>query len=102
MSEKISPIAEGIVQGLKEAISDVNGEQVKGLKKSVVYRVQPRLIREQLNMSQKEFSVAFGIPLSTLQNWEQGRRKIDGTATSYLKAIMMYPKEMKTANMISQ
>ena len=49
-------------------------------------------------MSQREFSTAFGIPLSTLQNWEQGRRKLDGTATSYLKAIMMYPEEMKTVN----
>ena len=94
----ISPIANGIIQGLKEAIKDMEGEEISGIKKSIVYRVQPRLIREQLKMSQREFSTAFGIPLSTLQNWEQGRRKLDGTATSYLKAIMMYPEEMKTVN----
>ena len=94
----ISPIANGIIQGLKEAIKDVEGEKVAGIKKSIKYRIQPRLIREKLNMSQREFSVTFGIPLSTLQNWEQGRRKLDGTATSYLKAIMMYPEEMKIAN----
>ena len=93
----ISPIANGIIQGLKEAIKDMEGEEISGIK-SIVYRVQPRLIREQLKMSQREFSTAFGIPLSTLQNWEQGRRKLDGTATSYLKAIMMYPKEMKIVN----
>ena len=97
-NNSISPVAAGSIQGFEEAIQDVEGKKVEGLKKSIVYRVQPRLIRERLKMSQKEFSATFGIPLATLQNWEQGRRKLDGTATSYLKAIMMYPKEMKVAN----
>ena len=94
----ISPIAAGIIQGLKEAIEDIDGKEVNGLKKSIIYRVKPKMIRENLKMSQREFSATFGIPLSTLQNWEQGRRKLDGTATSYLKAIMMYPEEMKQVN----
>ena len=42
----ISPIANGIIQGLKGAIKDMKGEEVSGIKKSIVYRVQPRLIRE--------------------------------------------------------
>ena len=98
VEDNISSIAKGIIQGLTEAIKDVEGEKISGIKKSIVYGVQPRLIREQLKMSQREFATTFGIPLSTLQNWEQGRRKLDGTATSYLKAIMMYPEEMKMVN----
>ncbi len=98
VEDNISSIAKGVIQGLTKAIKDVEGEKVFGIKKSIVYKVQPRLIREQLKMSQREFATTFGIPLSTLQNWEQGRRKLDGTATSYLKAIMMYPEEMKMVN----
>ncbi len=48
-------------------------------------------------MSQQEFSKAYGIPLATLHNWEQGRRKLDTTAIAYLKAIMRFPKEVMVA-----
>ena len=95
--ENLSPLAAGIAQGLTEAIHDVNGDHVEGLKKSLVYRVQPKQIREQLHMSQSEFAQAFGIPLPTLQGWEQGRRKIDATTFSYLSIIMKIPDEVKQA-----
>ncbi|MCI7260548.1 MAG: helix-turn-helix domain-containing protein [Selenomonadales bacterium] len=48
-------------------------------------------------MSQQEFSKAYGIPLATLRNWEQGRRKLDTTAITYLKAIMRFPKGIMVA-----
>lgn len=96
-NEKISPIASGILQGLQEAIADANGEKVDGIKKSVVYRIQPQKIRQQLQMSQSQFAEAFGIPLSTLRGWEQGRRKIDMTTASYLRIIMKFPREVQSA-----
>ena len=34
-----------------------------------------KAIRESLNLSQSEFANRFNIPLATVQNWEQGRRK---------------------------
>jgi len=95
MNENFSPVANGIIQGLTEAIQ--SEQNTDGLKKSVVYRVQPRLIRQNLNMSQREFSTAFGIPLSTLQNWEQGRRKIDSTSASFLRTISQFPNEVRQA-----
>lgn len=96
-NEKISPLAAGILQGLKEAIADTNGEPVNDTKKSFVYRVQPQAIRQQLKMSQSQFARAFGIPLSTLQGWEQGRRKIDMTTASYLRTISKFPNEVQFA-----
>lgn len=95
--EKLSPLAAGIAQGLTEAIEDATGKHVDGLKKSLVYRIQPKQIREQLHMSQSEFAHAFGIPLTTLQGWEQGRRKVDTTTASYLRIIMKIPDEVKQA-----
>ena len=97
IDEKFSPIASGIIQGLEEALKNEQGTKVDGIKKSVVYHIQPKLIRQKLNMSQREFSNAFGIPLSTLQNWEQGRRKLDGTSLSYLRTISQFPNEVQTA-----
>ena len=32
-------------------------------------------LRKSLKMSQAEFAIEFGIPLSTIRNWEQGTRK---------------------------
>jgi len=99
MSEKMSPVAAGILQGLNEALLDVQGVPVPGLKKTIVYPVRPKEIRENLNMSQQEFSKAYGIPLATLRNWEQGRRKLDTTAIAYFKAIMKFPNEVMNAQL---
>jgi len=96
-NEKISFIASGIFQGLQEAIADVSGSQVIGMKKSIIYRVQPQKIRQQLNMSQSQFANAFGIPIRTLQGWEQGKRKIDTTTASYLRTIAKFPNEVQAA-----
>ena len=96
MSE-MSFAASEILEGLHEALQDAKGIHVEGVKKTVVYQVKPKEVREHLNMSQQEFSKAFGIPLATLRNWEQGRRKIDATAASYLRAILRYPREIMAA-----
>ena len=96
-NKEISPIASGIMQGLQEAIADVSGTPIDGTKKSIVYRIQPQTIRQQLNMSQSQFSKAFGIPIRTLQGWEQGTRKIDATTASYLRTIAKFPNEVQAA-----
>ena len=84
-NENISPVVFGI-----ETIANAGG-------KSVAYRVNPQEIRRQLNMSQSQFANAFGIPLRTLQGWEQGKRKIDMTTTSYLCTISKFPNEVQAA-----
>lgn len=99
MSEKISPIVADLIEGLNEAILDAQGLHVEGIRKTTICPVKPQTIRENLNMSQQEFSRAYGIPLSTLRNWEQGRRKLDNTAIAYLKTIMKFPKEVMAAQL---
>lgn len=94
---QFSPIANGIIQGLNEAIDDANHKNVEGIKKTTVYRIQPKQIRQQLNMSQRKFASTFGIPVTTLQGWEQGKRQIDTTTASYLRTIMKFPNEVQQA-----
>ena len=57
MSEKISPIAAGIIVGLNESILEAKGVHVEGLRKTVVYPVKPEEIRESLNISQPEHDI---------------------------------------------
>lgn len=52
----------------------------------------PKLIREQLGLSQIKFAKLLGISVSTLQNWEQGRRKPDGPAKVLLNVAAYYPE----------
>ena len=48
-------------------------------------------IREKLHKSQSEFAVMIGVSVSTLQNWEQGRRRPDGPARALLTVAARYP-----------
>jgi putative transcriptional regulator len=52
----------------------------------------PKIIREQLGLSQIKFAKLLGISTSTLQNWEQGRRKPDGPAKILLNVAARYPE----------
>ncbi len=44
-------------------------------------------IRKNAKMTQKEFSESFSIPLSTLRQWEQGKRVPQGPAQTLLRII---------------
>jgi len=54
-------------------------------------------IRWKLGLSQSKFSAAFGIPLGTLRDWEQHRRKPDQAAKSYLEVIARDPAAVRRA-----
>ncbi len=48
---------------------------------------QVKVIRRTLGLSQEEFAARFHVPLSTLRDWEQGRKEPDAAARAYLVAI---------------
>ena len=54
-------------------------------------------IREKLDKSQSEFALMIGVSVSTLQNWEQGRRKPLGSARALLKVAAENPEAVKAA-----
>ena len=51
-----------------------------------------RLIRKKLDKSQSEFALMIGVSVSTLQNWEQGRRNPEGPARALLKIASENPE----------
>lgn len=88
-----------IIDGLGEAIAHTRGDHSVARVRivRVPEQVDVRAIRQQLNMSQREFARRFGFGLDALQNWEQGRRFPDSTARVLLKVIEHHPESVEDA-----
>ena len=48
-------------------------------------------LRESLSMTQEAFAAAYRIPVGTLRDWEQGRKRPDAPARAYLMVIARNP-----------
>jgi putative transcriptional regulator len=85
-----------LVASIEEA-----GEIKAGRKRpSRKYEVKPpdiKMIREKLQVTQREFATMIGVSTRTLQNWEQGRRKPEGPANALLKVATKNPKAVLEA-----
>lgn len=51
----------------------------------------PKQIRIKLGLNQEEFSDRYGIPIKTLQDWEQDRSVPSQACQSYLSVIEKNP-----------
>jgi len=59
--------------------------------------VDVKAIRKRLEKSQAEFALMLGVSVSTLQNWEQGRRRPEGPARALLKVAAENPEAVAAA-----
>ncbi len=87
---------EKLVASVKQAGKIKRGE----MRASRVFNVKPvdiRAIRSKLGLSQGEFALMIGVSVSTLQNWEQGRRRPEGPAQALLKVAASNPKAVVDA-----
>lgn len=81
-----------IVTGLNEALAHARGEEVPGLRLHVPDRFEVAAIRRRTGLSQAAFSTRIGVPVSTLRNWEQGRRTPEGPARVLLAMLDRNPR----------
>ena len=85
-----------LVDSIKQA-----GQIRKGqLKPGRVFEFEPldiKTIRQKMNKSQSEFALMIGVSVSTLQKWEQGRRKPEGPAKALLKIASVNPQAILEA-----
>jgi len=56
-----------------------------------------RRARAATGLSQRAFAARYGIPAASLKDWEQGRRKPDTAARSYLHVIANMPDDVAKA-----
>lgn len=85
-----------LVASIKEAGRIHRGEE-KASRTFVFRPEEVRDIREKLSKSQSEFARMIGVSVSTLQNWEQGRRQPEGPARALLVVAAKAPKVVAKA-----
>jgi putative transcriptional regulator len=56
-----------------------------------------RSVRRRTGLSQARFAARFRIPVRTLQDWEQARRRPDVTTLAYLRVIDANPEIVRKA-----
>lgn len=56
-----------------------------------------RTVRRRLGLSQAAFAARFHVPVGTLRDWEQGRRRPDAPALAYLRVIAREPEVVAKA-----
>jgi putative transcriptional regulator len=74
------------------ALSDPDAQPLDG---EQLARMKPfsrvKRLRINLRLTQEQFAKRYGIPLSTLRDWEQYRTEPDRAAQSYIEAIEACP-----------
>jgi putative transcriptional regulator len=94
----MSKLGKRLVQSAREARLIAQGKAEQGsYRLHVPAQVDVRKIRQMLNLSQAEFSNRFGVTLTTLRDWEQGRRKPEGPARVLMLVIQNDPEAVTRA-----
>jgi putative transcriptional regulator len=84
-----------LFEELRQSVRE-GGAILRGRRKpSRLFRVgEPdvRAVRKSYRLSQSKFAALMGISAATLRNWEQGRRKPEGSARILLRIVAMHPE----------
>lgn len=86
-----------IISGLQDAIAHAHGDGSRARVSTVTVpkQIDVRAIRHRLGMSQEEFALRFGFPISTVRNWEQGQRNPAGPSRVLLLLIERMPEKVQ-------
>lgn len=80
------------------ALSDPDNPPITPAQLANMRRVpNPREIRDQLHMTQEQFSAEFGLPVGTVRDWEQGLKQPDSAARALLRVIAHNPEAVIAA-----
>jgi putative transcriptional regulator len=82
---------EAIKAGLEDAIEFAKSNTRAKVHKIEVPDIDVGELRKRLKLTQQEFAEIFAVPLGTVRNWEQGRRKPEGPAKVLLNIIKKQP-----------
>src|SRR5436190_24138659 len=93
-----SAVGRRMIAGLKEAIAHARGEiTLPSYIVEVPDRVDVVAVRRGLGLSQAAFARAFGLELTAIHAWEQGRRRPDRAARVLLAVISKEPAAVMRA-----
>ncbi|KAI95355.1 DNA-binding protein [Rhodomicrobium udaipurense JA643] len=98
--EDVYSTLEAIEQYFRDKLVGGDGESLSASVKKADFGVRVRQLRDTLGLSQAEFASRYGLDLSTLRGWEQGRRMPDKANRTLIEAIEVSPGLM--ANIIAK
>jgi len=85
-----------LLESVREGAAILRGKR----KPSRAFKVtenEVRMLRERYGLSQHKFAALMGISLGTLRNWEQGRRRPEGSARVLLRVVAKHPEAVLDA-----
>jgi putative transcriptional regulator len=85
---------EALFEELRQSVQE-GGEILRGRRKpsrAFVGEPDVRTVRRGFRLSQSKFAALMGISPGTLRNWEQGRRKPEGSARILLRIVAKHPE----------
>ncbi len=95
---KESPLGDKLLRSAQQARDWVNGKPGRVRITYVrVPQVDVRKIRARMGLSQTQFAARFGFSLDSIQNWEQGHRRLEGPARTLLAVIARNPHAVEEA-----
>lgn len=80
-----------LVASVREGGAILRGEQ-RGSRQFYLDEPDIRSLRERFGLSQPKFAALLGISVGTLRNWEQGRRKPEGSARVLIRIAFHHPE----------
>ena len=84
-----------LVESMKQAVA-ISRKEMKPSRLFAYSSINVREIREKTKKSQVDFARMIGLKVGTLRNWEQGRRKPNGTALTLLKVVAADPEYVES------
>jgi len=95
---RASALGRRLVAGLNEALAHARGEiELSSYTVTVPEQVDVAGLRQRLGLSQAAFARAFGLDVTALHAWEQGRRRPDRAARVLLAVIAKEPEAVLRA-----
>jgi len=79
-----------LLESVREGGAILRGEQPAS-REFLLEDPDVRGLRESYGLSQPKFAALLGISVGTLRNWEQGRRRPEGSARVLLRIVAKHP-----------
>lgn len=86
-----------LLQSVEQA-RDIMDGKTEPKRKFFIKEPNPKDIRSNMNLTQKEFATMMNISVHTLRNWEQGRRQPEGPARVLLNVVNNHPEVLMEIN----
>ena len=94
------PMKDALFQELAASLKEggaILRSKKKAARSTTLHWPDAKAVRHKLGLSQTRFAALIGISPRTLQNWEQGHRRPEGTARALLRVAESHPEAVLEA-----